>query len=103
MSTAVCLSKRLRKRRIQVNLTIDPAVLNKIRDFMGELGETSLSNFTEGLYECVLRDSCEGCPTYDDLPEEEKAQITGKVGVGKWTKAESEEDSGYAKDAPFRH
>ncbi len=49
MATAVCLSKRPRKRRVQINLTIDPDVLNKIRDLMGELGETSLSNFTEGL------------------------------------------------------
>ena len=51
---------------------------------MGELGETSLSSFTESLYECVLRDDCGDCPTYEDLPEEEKAKITGKVGVGKW-------------------
>ena len=92
MATTVCLSKRLRKRRVQINLTIDPDVLNKIRDLMGALGETSLSNFTEGLYECVLRDSCNGCPTYEELPDEEKAKVTGKVGVGKWIT--SEEDSG---------
>jgi len=30
-----------------------------------------------------MRDSCEGCPAYENLPEEEKAKITGKVGVGK--------------------
>jgi len=91
MATATCLTKRLRKRRVQINLTIDPDVLNRIRDLMGELGETSLSNFTEGLYECVLRDTCEGCSAYESLSEEEKAEITGKVGVGKWTMAESEE------------
>ena len=94
MATAVCLSKRPRKRRVQINLTIDPDVLNKIRDLMGELGETSLSNFTEGLYECVLRDSCNGCPSYEELPDDQKAKVTGKVGVGKWITAETEEDSG---------
>ena len=55
---------------------------------MAKVGETSLSAFTESLYECVLRDSCEGCPVYENLPEEEKAKITGKVGVGKWIVAE---------------
>jgi len=61
---------------------------------MREIGETSLSSFTEGLYECVLRDSCDGCLAYDSLSDEEKDKITGKVGVGKWTTAESEESSG---------
>ena len=85
MSIAPCSLKRSRKRRVQINLTIDPIVLSKIRELMNTLEETSLSKFTEGLYECVLRDDCEGCPAYEDLPEEEKAQITGKTGVGKWT------------------
>ncbi len=94
MATAVCLRRRPRKRRAQINLTIDPDVLGMIRDLMSEIGETSLSSFTEGLYECVLRDSCDGCPAYDSLSDEEKDKITGKVGVGKWTTAESEESSG---------
>jgi len=80
-----------RKRRVQINLTIDPDVLNKVRDLMSELGETSLSSFTEGLYDCVLRDDCEGCSAYDDLPPEEKAKITGKVGVGKFFTDEDSE------------
>ena len=84
MATAICLIKRPHKRRTQINLTIDPDVLARVRDLMGELGETSLSSFTESLYECVLRDDCGDCPAYEDLPEEEKAKITGKVGVGKW-------------------
>ena len=79
----ICELKRSRKRRVQVNLTIDPAILLRIRELMGEQGETSLSSFTEGLYDCILRDDCEGCPAYGELPEEEKAKITGKVGVGK--------------------
>jgi len=81
----VCSLRRPRKRRAQINLTIDPNLLRKVRDFMKQLGEPSLSNFTEGLFECVLRDDCAGCPAYDELPEEEKAKIRRAVGVGKWT------------------
>lgn len=83
MATAVCMLAKTRKRRVQINLTIDPDVLHKVRDLMSELGETSLSSFTEGLYDCVLRDDCEGCPAYEGLPEEDKVKIKGKVGVGK--------------------
>ncbi len=84
MSLAKCSMKRARKRRSQVNLTIDPSLLQRVRELMKDIGETSLSNFTEGLYDCVLRDTCEGCPSYEELPAEEKAKIKGKVGVGKW-------------------
>lgn len=83
MATTACLLKRPRKRRVQINLTIDPDVLHKVRDLMNELGETSLSNFTEGLYECVLRDTCDGCSAYEELPDDEKRRIKGKIGVGK--------------------
>ena len=83
MATTACLLKRPRKRRVQINLTSDPDVLHKVRDLMNELGETSLSNFTEGLYECVLRDDCEGCLAYEELPDDEKRKIKGKIGVGK--------------------
>jgi hypothetical protein len=78
-----CDLKRSRKRRVQVNLTIDPTLLRRIRELMVKHEEPSLSSFTEGLYDCVLRDDCEGCPAYEELPEEEKVIITGKVGVGK--------------------
>ena len=90
MVTAVCLLRKPHKRRTQINLTIAPDVLSKIRELMAEVGETSLSAFTESLYECVLRDSCEGCPAYENLPEDEKVKITGKVGVGKWITNEEE-------------
>ena len=83
MAMTVCALKRPRKRRSQINLTIDPDVLRRVRDLMSELGETSLSNFTEGLYECVLRDDCEGCLAYEELPDDEKRKIKGKIGVGK--------------------
>lgn len=79
----VCSIRKPRKRRAQINLTIDPDLLRKVRELMKQLGEPSLSNFTEGLYDCVLRDECEGCPAYDELPQKEKAKIKGKVGVGK--------------------
>ena len=84
MTLAKCALKRARKRRAQVNLTIDPDLLNRIRKLMYEMGENSLSNFTEGLYDCVLRDDCEGCPAYESLPDDEKSKIKGKLGVGKW-------------------
>ena len=82
MATAICLLKRPRKRRTQINLTIDPNTLTRVRQLMVELGETSLSSFTEGLYECILRDSCEDCPTFEALPPEERERIVGKIGVG---------------------
>lgn len=84
MATTICRYKRPRRHRLQVNLTIDPHVLERVKQFMGEIGETSLSNFVEGLFECVLRDTCEGCPGYEELPDDEKAKIVGKFGVGKW-------------------
>jgi hypothetical protein len=83
MVTAVCMLARTRKHRVQVNLTIDPDLLDKVRNLMNKIGESSLSRFTEGLYDCILRDDCKGCPAYEELPKEEKSKITGKVGVGK--------------------
>ena len=85
MAMKKCGFRRSKKRRVQINLTIDPTLISRIRKLMGELEETSLSNFTEGLFDCVLRDDCVGCPTFEELPEEEKAEIEGKVGVGKQT------------------
>ena len=83
MTTAVCIRARTRKHRVPVNLTIDPDLLDRVRKLMNKMGEASLSRFTEGLYDCILRDDCKGCPAYEELPEEEKSKITGKVGVGK--------------------
>ena len=83
MAAIACSLKVPRKRRVQVNLTIDPPVLRRIRDLMSQLGETSLSAFTEGLYECVLRDTCDGCPAYEELSDAEKGKVKGKIGVGK--------------------
>ena len=83
--TVRCLPKREKKVRTLFTLTIDPEVLVKVKEFMRSIGEDNLSAFTEGLYLCVMRDTCEGCPAYDELPEEEKAKVTGKgAGVGKW-------------------
>ena len=83
--TAIVCSKRQRPRRHrqQVNITLDPHIIEKARDFMAEIGETSFSNFVEGLIDCAARETCEGCPSYEELPDEKKAAITGKVGVGK--------------------
>jgi len=51
---------------------------------MEKEGETNLSAIIEGFIDCGIRDTCEGCPAYEELPEEEKAKIKGKAGVGKW-------------------
>ena len=103
MAAKACSLRRPRKRRVQINLTIDSDVLEKVRKFMRETEETSLSKFTEGLYDCVMRDKCEECPAYESLEEEEKASITGKVGVGKWlTDDESEEGTGKRKDSSLK-
>jgi hypothetical protein len=66
-----------------VNITLDPHIIEKARKFMAEIGETSFSSLVEGLIDCVVRETCEGCPAYEDLPESEKAKIKGKVGAGK--------------------
>ena len=48
-------------------------------------GDTNLSSVIEGFIDCGIRDTCDGCPHYGEMPEEEKAQFKDKVGVGKWT------------------
>jgi hypothetical protein len=66
-----------------VNITLDPHIIEKAKEFMAKIGETSFSSFVEGLIDCVVRESCEGCPSFEELPEAEKVKIKGKVGVGK--------------------
>jgi len=48
-------------------------------------GETNLSAVIQGFIDCGIRDTCEGCPSYEELPEDEKEEVKGKAGVGKWT------------------
>lgn len=94
MPTIVCNRKRPRRHRVQVNITLDPHILEKGKEYMTKIGETSLSSFVEGLIDCIVRETCEGCPAYEDLPEKEKDRIEDKVGVAKRIISESEEGEG---------
>ena len=47
-------------------------------------GETNLSAAIQGFIDCGIRDTCEDCPFYEELPEDEKDEVKGKAGVGKW-------------------
>ena len=48
-------------------------------------GETNLSAAIQGFIDCGRRKTCEDCPFYEELPEDEKEEVKGKAGVGKWT------------------
>ena len=76
--------ERPKRHRAVISLTLDPHIVVALKKEMEELGERNFSNFVEGIFECYLRDSCEGCPAYEELSDEEKGSITGKVGAGKW-------------------
>ena len=78
----LCLPPREKKTRTLLTLNIDPEVIKRVKEFMHSIGEENLSAFTESLYLCIMRDSCEGCSSYENLPDEVKVKITGKVGVG---------------------
>ena len=85
MGVRECVSKVVaRPRRTTVAVNLNEEVLKKLKDEMQRLGEDNFSRFVEGIFECFLRETCKGCPAYEDLPDKEKAKITGKIGVGKW-------------------
>lgn len=79
-----CQRKRAKRHRTTLSITIDPHLLDDLKRWMEKEGETNLSAVIEGFIDCGIRDTCEGCPAYEELPEAEKAKITGKAGVGKW-------------------
>ena len=79
-----CDRKRVKRHRTTLSITIDRHVLDAFKRWMEKEGETNLSALIEGFIDCGIRDTCEGCPAYDELAEEEKAKIKGKAGVGKW-------------------
>lgn len=83
--------ERPKRHRAVISLTLDPHVVASLKDEMRRLDEKNFSNFVEGIFECFLRESCEGCPTYEELTDEEKVKITGKVGAGKWITEERED------------
>lgn len=83
-----CQRKRVRRRRTTLSITINPDVLDALKRWMEKEGETNLSAVIEGFIDCGIRDSCEGCPHYEELPEEKKDAIVDKVGVKKWESKE---------------
>ena len=79
-----CEKKRAKRHRRTMSITIDPHVLDALKRWMEKEGETNLSAVIESFIECGVRDTCQGCPDYEELPDEEKAKITGKAGINKW-------------------
>ena len=76
---------------VRISLSIDPEVWRKFKAKAEEIGEKNMSSLVESLMVCYTYDTCEECPAYQELPEEEKAQIKGKAGiVGKWEMREEE-------------
>lgn len=84
MAILNCQRKRVKRHRTTLSITIDPHVLDALKRWMEKEGETNLSAVIEGFIDCGIRDNCDGCPAYEELPEEERAKVEGKVGVGKW-------------------
>ena len=79
-----CERDRVKRYRRTLSITIDPDVLKALQQWMAKRGECNLSAVIEGFIDCGVRDTCEGCPAYEELPQNEKKKISGKVGVGKW-------------------
>lgn len=71
-----CDRKRDKRHRTTLSITIDPHVLDALKLWMDKEGETNLSAVIEGFIDCGVRDTCDGCPYYEDPKQE-------KVGVGK--------------------
>jgi len=79
-----CERDRVKRYRRTLSITIDPDVLKALQQWMAKRGARNLSAVIEGFIDCGVRDTCEGCPAYEELPQNEKKKISGKVGVGKW-------------------
>lgn len=81
-----CDRKRPKRHRTTLSITIDPHVLEALRKWMEKEGETNLSAAIESFIDCGVRDSCEGCPYYDEPSLEETKETkesVAKVGVRK--------------------
>ena len=79
-----CERKPPKRHRITLSITVDPHILESLKKWMAREGETNLSSVIEGFVDCGIRDSCEGCPSYEELPDDEKKTVGEKAGVGKW-------------------
>ena len=92
MVITICVKrKRSKRHRVVTSLTLDPHIVASLKKRMKRQGETNFSSFVEGILDCFTRNTCEGCPGYENLSDKEKTQITGKVGVGKWIVAQQGE------------
>ena len=73
-----CNKKREKRRRTTLSITIDPQVLDNLKEWMKREGEASISAVIEDFVKCGIRDTCVGCEYYDGDEE-----VVDKVGVGK--------------------
>lgn len=78
------IRERPKRHRTVISLTLDPHIVASLKQEMERLKERNFSNFVEGIFECFLRDTCENCPSWEALPDEDKERITNKIGAGKW-------------------
>ena len=78
-----CKTKRAKRHRTTLSITIDPHVLDALKRWMRERAETNISAVIESFIDCGVRDNCEGCPYYEEMLLEERKRIQGKVGIGK--------------------
>ena len=76
---------------VRISLSVDPEVWRKFKAKAEEKGEKNISSLVESLMVCYTYDTCEECPSYQELPQEEKAKVRGKIGVGKWITSEEGE------------
>ncbi len=84
MNSVKCKKTRPKRHRPTLSITIDPHILDGLKKWMQKGKETNLSAVIQGFIDCGIRDTCEDCPFYEELPEDEKDEVKGKAGVGKW-------------------
>ncbi len=84
MNSVKCKMTIPKRQRPTLSITIDPHILDGLKKWMKREGETNLSAAIQGFIDCGIRDTCENCPFYEELPEDEKDEVKGKAGVGKW-------------------
>ena len=78
-----CQVKRAKRHRLSLSITIDPHVLQALKNWMKREGETNISAVIEGFIDCGVRDTCDGCPYAEEGTE--------KAGIGKVAAEEKSE------------
>ena len=84
MNSVKCKMTRPKRQRPTLSITIDPHILDGLKKWMEREGETNLSAAIQGFIDCGIRETCDNCPFYEELPEDEKNKVKSKAGVGKW-------------------